>query len=47
MKINCAVFRDVTASVDNVVNRHLLGLLVYPENVSNEFNRKFGIAIPN
>lgn len=47
VKINCAVFRDVTACTCNVVDRQLLVLLFYLEHGSIVFNRRFGVDIPN
>jgi hypothetical protein len=47
VKINSAVFRDVTACTGNVVDRYYLGLLFYPEHGSKELNRKFDVVIPN
>jgi hypothetical protein len=46
VKINSAVFCDVTACVGNVVDRYHLGLLVFPEHRGSDLNGMFYVAIP-
>jgi hypothetical protein len=46
VKINSAVFCDVTVFMGNVVDRCHLGLVVFPEHGGSDFSGRFDVATP-